>query len=209
MSEQHWESVHAGKAHDDVSWWQELDDVWIDLVDRTGLPPEARVVDVGSGSSVFVDALIERGFSDITLVDVSATALVRTLDRVRAQYGERADGVRTVVADVTTLRLDPPVDLWFDRAVFHFLTEEEDRQAYAEALQASLRPGGFAVVATFALDGPETCSGLPVQRYDADGLRAALGVPFWPGRAEKRVHVTPWGTRQPFTIVAVQRPSGL
>jgi hypothetical protein len=193
--------VHTTKDVDDVSWWQSPDALWIDLLDLAGEPTTVTVADVGSGASVLVDALVDRGHP-VVAVDVAPAALARVRDRL----GSRADAVRFVAADVRALRLDPPVQCWHDRAVFHFLVDEADRAAYREALQAGLAPGGLAVVATFAQDGPEQCSGLPVQRYDAAGLVAALG--FTPDdvvRTERRVHRT-WGGEQPFTVVAVRRP---
>lgn len=207
MTEPYWERVHAGKDVDDVSWWQPHDAVWVDLVETTGVPTSARIADVGCGSSTLVDALLSRGYGDITLLDVSATAMQRAVDRVRAEYGAAAEGVHPVIGDVTSTFLEPPVDVWFDRAVFHFLTEPEDIAAYVLSLRAGLRRGGFAVVSTFALDGPETCSGLPVARYDAPSLVAALDARAWEVlRTERRQHVTPWDAVQPFTSVVLRRP---
>ena len=207
MTEPYWEQVHAAKGVDDVSWWQPHDAVWVDLVESTGVPTSARIADVGSGSSTLVDALLSRGFGDITLLDVSATALQRAVDRVRHEYGAKADGVHALIGDVTTTILEPPVDVWFDRAVFHFLTDPEDVAAYVLALRAGLRRGGYAVVSTYALDGPDTCSGLPVTRYDATSLIAALDARAWEVlRTERRQHVTPWDAVQPFTTVVLRRP---
>ncbi|MFN8158824.1 MAG: class I SAM-dependent methyltransferase [Candidatus Nanopelagicales bacterium] len=207
MTEPYWEQVHAAKDVDDVSWWQPHDAVWVDLVESTGVPTSARIADVGSGSSTLVDALLSRGFRDITLLDVSATALQRAVDRVRNEYGAKADGVQALIGDVTTTILEPPVDVWFDRAVFHFLTDPEDVAAYVLALRAGLRRGGYAVVSTYALDGPDTCSGLPVTRYDATSLIAALDARAWEVlRTERRQHVTPWDAVQPFTTVVLRRP---
>ena len=207
MTEPYWEQVHAAKDVDDVSWWQPHDAVWVDLVEATGAPTSARIADVGSGSSTLVDALLSRGYRDITLLDVSATALQRAVERVQKEYGADADGVHAVVGDVTTTILEPPVDVWFDRAVFHFLTEPDDVAAYVLALRAGLRRGGYAVVSTFGLDGPETCSGLPVTRYDATSLIHALDARAWEVlRTERRQHVTPWDAVQPFTTVVLRRP---
>ncbi|HET7900017.1 MAG TPA: class I SAM-dependent methyltransferase [Candidatus Nanopelagicales bacterium] len=207
MTEPYWELVHAGKDVDDVSWWQPHDAVWVDLVESTGAPTSARIADVGSGSSTLVDALLSRGYRDITLLDVSATALQRAVERVQLEYGPKAEGVRAMIGDVTTTILEPPVDVWFDRAVFHFLTEPEDVAAYVLALRAGLRRGGYAVVSTYALDGPDTCSGLPVTRYDAESLIVALDARAWTViRAERREHVTPWDAVQPFTTVVLHRP---
>lgn len=193
-----WESVHASKAPDAVSWWQGPGEVWLDLLDGLRLRPDDPVVDVGSGSSLFVDALAAAGFRDLTALDVSATAL----DRIRERLAGR---VRTVVADVRTWTPPQRYALWHDRAVFHFLTEEADREAYRQVLRAGLAPGGYVTAAAFASDGPASCSGRPVQRYDPAGLTDALGFEAdQVVRSVRRVHRTPWGSGQPFTIVILQ-----
>jgi SAM-dependent methyltransferase len=207
MSADHWEQVHTATSVGEASWWQPADAVWVDLVDATGVATSARVADIGSGSSALVDALVGRGYTDITLLDLSGTALHRVVERVRAEFGERAAGVRALVGDVRTTVLEPPVDVWFDRAVFHFLTDPEDKAAYVLAMRAGVAPGGYAVVSTFAEDGPEECSGLPVARYDSDGLVTALDASRWTlVRSERRVHTTPAGVEQPFTTVVLRRP---
>jgi SAM-dependent methyltransferase len=194
VTSSHWESVHAEKGTD-VSWWQDTEDLWLDVIDGLTLDPTAPIVDIGSGSSPWVDAMCAQGFTDVTAVDVSAAAL----ERIRRRAGGR---VHLVVADARDFTPAAPVGLWHDRAVFHFLVEAEDRERYRETLRTWLRPDGYAVVATFAPDGPESCSGLPVQRYDAAGLAQALGLQLV--SAGRRIHHTPWGTQQPFTVVVLQ-----
>jgi SAM-dependent methyltransferase len=201
----HWESVHSTKPVDGVSWWQPEDELWLDLIDDLRMAPDDLVLDVGSGSSLLVDALLARGHRQLVAVDVSSSAL----ERIRERVGNRS-GVQLIAADVRTLRVEEPVALWHDRAVFHFLTDPADQRAYAESLRAALAPTGHVIVATFAPEGPEACSGLPVQRYDADALTTALG--FDPAdivRSEHRVHITPWGTTQPFTVVVLANGSGV
>jgi SAM-dependent methyltransferase len=197
----HWQVVHTTKAVDDVSWWQRPDDLWLDLIEDLGLEPGALVADVGCGSSLLVDALLATGRHRVVGVDLAQAAL----DRIRERLG-MPDDLTLVRADARELRLPEPAAVWHDRAVFHFLTTEDDRAAYSQSLAVNLAPGGHAIVATFATDGPESCSGLPVQRYDAEGLAAALALPGAEVvRAERRVHHTPWGTQQPFTIVVLHR----
>jgi SAM-dependent methyltransferase len=198
---EHWEGVHAEKGAGDVSWWQETDSLWLDLIERAGASPADPVVDVGAGASLLVDALLDAGFSDVTVLDISAAAL----DRVARRLGARAAGVRLVAADVTEFRGDRPYALWHDRAVFHFLTDPADRDAYRASLRANVAPGGLAVLAVFAPDGPETCSGLPVRRYDVQGLVDEIGAGFALVHAERRVHTTPWGSEQPFTVALLRR----
>jgi trans-aconitate methyltransferase len=194
MTESHWESVHATKGTE-VSWWQPADTLWIDIVDDLTLDPTVPVVDVGSGSSLFVDALVGAGFQDVTAVDVSATAL----DGIKARIGDRAQYVVTDIRDFVSASR---VGLWHDRAVFHFLVDAADQQRYGRNLRASLAADGYAIIATFAPDGPDSCSGLPVQRWAAADLAQALGLTLV--RAEHRIHTTPWNSRQPFTIAVLR-----
>jgi trans-aconitate methyltransferase len=193
--------VHAEKGAGEVSWWQEPDGLWLDLIERAGVSPADPVVDVGAGASLLVDALLDAGYSDVTVLDLSASAL----DRVSRRLGERAAGVRLVAGDITAFRGERPYALWHDRAVFHFLTDPADRAAYRESLLANLAPGGLAVLAVFAPDGPETCSGLPVRRYDVPQLVNEIGPGFTLVHGERRVHTTPWGAEQPFTVALLQR----
>jgi SAM-dependent methyltransferase len=159
------------------------------------------VVEVGGGASALVDGLLDRGYTDITVVDLSEGALAK----VRERLGPRAPGVRFHQGDARTLELGRAVDLWHDRAVFHFLIAEEDRSAYLESLRQALRPGGHVVFATFALDGPEKCSGLPVQRYSPETLGQALGDDYRLVRSLDRTHVTPTNKEQRFTYAVFQR----
>jgi SAM-dependent methyltransferase len=148
-----------------------------------------------------VDRLLDRGFTNVTLSDVSVTAL----DRTRARLGDRARLVRWVTADIRDLHLPRPVDLWHDRAVLHFQTTDEDRRAYVEALRRNLRPGGHAIFATFAADGPTRCSGLPVDRYSAEALSAVLGPGWRLLRSSVHTHPTPMGTEQRFQYALFRR----
>lgn len=200
-AEAHWQGVYEKNAPDRVSWYQAEPRLSLALIARAGIRPDARVVDVGGGASVLVDRLIDRGFADITVLDIAESALARS----RARLGPRAERVRWVVADVTGWRPEGSFDLWHDRAVFHFLTEAADRARYVEALRAALAPGGHAIVATFALDGPERCSGLPVVRYGPESLLAELGPGFTLVASEREEHVTPAGRVQPFTYALFRR----
>ncbi|MCU0278838.1 MAG: class I SAM-dependent methyltransferase [Candidatus Nanopelagicales bacterium] len=192
----HWQGVHSQKDVDDVSWWQEPDDLWLDLIEDLDLPSATPIVDVGSGSSMLADALVGLGYTQITALDISSAAL----DRIRERLGE---AVRYEAADVADFAPGSPVGLWHDRAVFHFLTSESARSGYGRSLHRALAADGHAIIATFAPDGPERCSGLPVQRYDADDLAAAVGLKLV--QAQRRVHRTPWGAEQPFTVAVLSR----
>ncbi len=199
---EHWDSTHAGRDVDGVSWWQPRDSVWSDLVVGLDLPPGAVVADVGSGSSTLVDALLDDGRFTVLAIDLSGVALSRVAERVGPH-----PRLTLLEGDVRDMSLPSAVEVWHDRAVFHFLTEESDRAAYRAAMRRALAPGGHVIVATFAPDGPETCSGLPVCRYDASALVSALGLsPAEVVDQQRRVHVTPWGSEQPFTVV-IARPA--
>jgi SAM-dependent methyltransferase len=190
----HWDGVYAGKADEELSWFQAAPGTSLELIARSGARPTWKIIDVGGGTSRLVDALLDRGFGAVTVLDISATALVRA----KARLGERGSSVVWVTADVTAWTPVGRYDLWHDRAVFHFLTEAKDKEAYVAALKAGVGEGGQIIIGTFALDGPERCSGLPVCRYDADGLAAALGTGFRLLETLPEVHVTPAGTAQRF-----------
>ena len=196
----HWDGVYDAKETDEVSWFEAVPEQSLRHVLAEGTP--GSVVDVGCGASLLVDELLDRGVDHVTLLDVAAEAL----DVVRRRLGERARQVELVVADVTTWIPPRAYDVWHDRAVFHFLTDPADQRAYAEVLARAVRPGGRAVVATFAEDGPERCSGLDVTRWDAESLAAALaGEAFDVLTSERHVHRTPGGVEQPFTWLVLRR----
>lgn len=199
----HWEQIH-GTTSTDVSWWQPREDLWLDLLDGLPLDTAAPIVDVGAGSSVWVDAMLDRGFQDVTAVDIADSAL----ERVRTRLGTDPR-LHLVVADVCTLRLGRQVALWHDRAVLHFLTTDEERSAYVATLLEHLAPGGYAVIAGFAEDGPESCSGLPVRRHSPEELAAVFAPHLASVRAGHRTHRTPWGAEQRFSIQVLRRSTGV
>jgi SAM-dependent methyltransferase len=191
---EHWESVYGAKAEDEVSWFQAHPGTSLLLVGRAGVGPEARIVDVGGGASRLVDALLEAGFRNLTVLDVAEGALAKA----RARLGERAAAVAWIAGDVRSWEPGAPFDLWHDRAVFHFMVRPEDRRAYRETMRRALRSGGHAIIGTFASDGPERCSGLPVQRYEPETLAAELGAEFRHVECVREGHVTPAGKVQRF-----------
>ncbi len=152
-----------------------------------------------------MDHLVAQGFGDITVLDLSGAALEVAKSRLKERYGARAHRIQWVVADATIWQPVRQYDLWHDRAAFHFLTDENDRAAYIERLARGLRAGGHAIIATFALDGPEKCSGLPVARYDSAGLGRTLGPMFTLRYTRRHEHVTPWGSRQVFQFSVFRR----
>lgn len=200
--EDHWNAVYTKKSADGVSWYTPHLERSLELIDGLELPPSATIIDVGGGASTLPEDLLARGYRHIDVLDISQEAL-----RVgRERLGERAGDLRWIVGDVTTEALVPGrYDLWHDRAVFHFLTDAADRARYVAQVQRSLKPGGWIVMATFGVRGPEKCSGLPVQRYDEDSLTATLGEDFERLRFIEESHTTPWGSEQAFVYGLFRR----
>ncbi|MBX3187713.1 MAG: class I SAM-dependent methyltransferase [Labilithrix sp.] len=197
----HWDDVYARKAPAEVSWFEASPALSLDLVTRAGLRLDGPIVDVGAGASTLVDALLARGHLDVTLLDVAESAFAAS----RARLAAHASRVHYVVSDVTHWTPSRTYALWHDRAAFHFLVSEADRAAYKRALAAALGPGGKAIVATFALDGPERCSGLPVQRYSAMTLAKELGDVLRLTDARAHLHRTPSGASQSFLYALFER----
>ena len=201
MTAPHWEEVYATRAANEVSWYQRDPATSVRLVEASSADRSAAIVDVGSGASFLVDRLLDDGYRDITLVDVSA----RALDGVRTRLGEPARSVTFVCSDALEWSPERAYDVWHDRAAFHFLTDDTDRARYVEVASMSVRPGGALIVATFAADGPTHCSGLPVRRHSAHDLAAAFGACFTVESSEREEHVTPAGVVQPFTWMVLRR----
>lgn len=190
----HWDHVYETRAPEEVSWYQPSPERSLALIERAGTGHDAAIIDVGGGASKLAGSLLDRGFTDVTVLDISENALTRA----REQLGAGAERVRWIVADVTEAELPRRYDLWHDRAVFHFLVEEVDRERYRALLRASTGPGAHVIVATFALDGPERCSGLPVVRYSPEALLEALGPGFSLIESDAEEHHTPSGAVQRF-----------
>ena len=191
----HWDEVYEKKGAEAVSWFRPHLERSLALVEAAGLGPDAAILDVGGGASTFVDDLLARGHRDVTVLDLSAAAL----DVARERLGPAAASVRWIVGDVTEVALpERSVDFWHDRAVFHFLRDEDTRRRYVDVVRRVVKPGGHVVVATFGPEGPERCSGLDVVRYDVDGLHAEFGAPFDKVGSRVEVHTTPWGSEQQF-----------
>lgn len=197
----HWTQVWAETEPDEVSWFQAEPTTSLDLIADLDLSPEARILDVGGGASRLVDHLLARGYANATVLDVAQPAL----ERARQRLGEAAEQVTWVVADVLAAELPDEVELWHDRAVFHFLTDPADRARYAEQVAASLAPGGHAIVATFSPEGPERCSGLPVRRYDAQAIADEVGEAFALVDTRREEHTTPWDAVQSFQYAVLER----
>lgn len=198
--EEHWEQVYRSRRPDEVSWYEASPDVSLRLVASVAPDPVA-IIDVGGGTSSLADRLVAAGWTDLTVLDVSGQAL----DVLRRRLATGSTAITLVRADVLDWRPDRTFDVWHDRAVFHFLTSADARSRYLRTAERAVPPGGAVVVATFAPDGPERCSGLPVCRYDQEGLVAQLGDAFEVVHGERVEHVTPGGATQPFTWVVARR----
>jgi len=195
----YWDDRYQQVGDTDVSWFQRHPIVSLDLIAAASIEPSTPVIDVGGGGARLVDHLLARGFTDITVLDVSGTALDRSRQRLAGP-----DAVNWLRADVLTWQPTRQWGLWHDRAVFHFLTEQIEQADYLDRLRNALCPGGTFVIGTFAVDGPDRCSGLPVCRYDAISLGGAIvsAIPTATiGTACREVHTTPNGSQQPFTWV--------
>ena len=192
--ESHWERVYREKDDSQLSWHQDDPTTSLELCDVAGMDAGSSVIDIGGGTSRFAEHLIERGLSDVSVLDVSQAALHRS----RRRLGALSAQVEWIASDVTTWNPDRSYDLWHDRSVFHFLNDAADRTAYQDQLYRCLLPGGHAIIATFALDGPETCSGLPVVRYDPEGLSEVLGDRLTLVSHRRQTHLTPWRNPQSF-----------
>ncbi|MEJ2453089.1 MAG: class I SAM-dependent methyltransferase [Candidatus Thiodiazotropha sp.] len=190
----HWQSIYREKSPLEVSWYQGEPRLSLELVRHCGLRHDEAIIDVGGGASVLVDFLFREGYTDLSVLDISAVAL----DSARDRMGEAAKHVKWIEADITDFEPLRRYALWHDRAVFHFLTEASDRDKYIACLKAGLRPGGHLVLASFAIGGPERCSGLPIVQYDASKLKAELGDEFVLVEERAEVHVTPAEKSQKF-----------
>ena len=191
----HWKELYHSTSPGKVSWYQENPATSLDFIEKTGLPKEAPILDVGSGASTLVDQLLLRGYRNLALLDVSTKALLLT----RQRLGGKATGVAWHHGDVTRYSLPEQYSLWHDRAAFHFLVDPSDRRAYVTSLRQGLRPQGHLILATFAVGGPTRCSGLDVTQYDTQKIATELGQDFRLIETLEELHQTPAGVEQLFS----------
>lgn len=197
----HWDHVYATKGEAEVSWYQDSPAISLAMIRAAGSDRDTAIIDIGGGASRLVDALLQDGYRDVAVLDLSANAL----EAAKKRIGQAASTVDWIVADATTWRPARTYDVWHDRAAFHFLTDPRDRAAYVERLRSTVKPGGHVIIATFAPDGPEKCSGLPVQRHDSASLEAELGPDFELVETRSETHHTPWGSSQAFQFSRFRR----
>ena len=199
--EEHWERVYATKSETEVSWYQAHPERSLELIRSAASSFSASILDVGGGASRLVDDLLGLGYSNLTVLDVSHSAL----DRSKARLGRRSKDVSWIVADITQWNPERTWDVWHDRAVFHFLITNEEQNSYISALEAATKSGSSAIISTFALDGPDRCSGLPVQRYSPLSLAARIGSKFKMVSQTSEAHTTPSGATQHFSSAVLER----
>jgi 2-polyprenyl-3-methyl-5-hydroxy-6-metoxy-1,4-benzoquinol methylase len=191
----HWEKVYTTKEPETVSWYRAHLETSVALIERAAHSRSASIIDIGAGESTLVDDLLARGYENITVLDISQTAL----DVTKKRLGPLAEQTKWIVADITQVALEPlAYDVWHDRAVFHFLTSTDQRAAYVRNVARSVRPGGHVIVSTFGPEGPTKCSGLEVVRYDANSLHNEFGVRFRLVESSNELHSTPFGATQQF-----------
>lgn len=200
VDRRHWDEAYVQKGEAGVSWFEETPTVSLDLIKALSGPKDS-LIDVGGGASRLAAHALRLGFGHVAMLDLSGESIARS----HAGMGSEADRVEWIVANVTTWKPGRRYDVWHDRAAFHFLTDEADRAAYVETLNAALSDTGQAIIATFALDGPERCSGLPVQRYSPETLVETLGPRFTLVNSVRHEHQTPWGSTQAFQFSVLAR----
>lgn len=192
----HWEKVYQTRKNDEVGWYQPYPEQSIDLIDSVATDKGDAIIDVGGGASLLIDTLIEKGYSRLSLLDISDAAL----QCVQQRLGEDAHNVEWFTSDITSFSPPHCFSLWHDRAVLHFLIDSADREKYLQVLKNALEPNAHVILATFAEDGPEMCSGLPVERYDREKMQHLLGEQFQLIEQRKEIHTTPSGVEQKFNF---------
>ena len=201
-AKEHWENIYQTKKSNEVSWHQEKPKTSLNLISETNLDKSTPIIDVGAGDSNLVDHLLAAGYRNITVLDVSSTAL----NRAKKRLGNKANGVKWVVSDLREFETNDRYDIWHDRAVLHFLTEKEEISRYAERVRRLLKPNGYSIVSTFSENGPKKCSGLDIKQYSEDSM-IKLFNDFEHIKSFEEEHLTPWGASQIF-IFNVFRKGG-
>jgi len=190
----HWEHIYSEKQATEVSWYQKRPLRSFELIKATGIDTSARIIDIGGGASTLADFILDAGYENLSVLDISHAAI----EQAKSRLGKRADKVTWYEHDITEFTPDEPFDVWHDRAVFHFLTEADDRTSYVGILSNALKPGAHAIIAAFNLDGPEKCSGLDIVQYSPETISAVLGDAFQLVETSTEEHVTPGGSSQSF-----------
>jgi len=199
--EQHWENIFQHKSDKQKSWYESYPTLSIAFIERLQLPKDAAIIDVGGGDSRLVDALLEKGYSNITVLDISATAIENTKRRL----DQNAQKINWIVGDILEFHSDLKFDLWHDRAAFHFLIAEDKIKKYVQLCETNTTPGGYLIVGTFSEKGPEKCSGLDVRRYSEASMSLRFEGKFERIKCVEENHITPFKTRQSFLFCSFKK----
>lgn len=197
----HWDNIYSTKAPHEVSWTQDNPATSLAFIHSFNLSRKASIIDVGGGESRLVDRLLDEGFEDITVLDISEQAITHT----RQRLGKSADKVSWVISDILEFETDKKFDVWHDRATFHFLTTTSEIEKYVKIAAGHIKPQGYLVMATFSEDGPPKCSGLEITQYSEGSLEQQLGAHFTKVRCLKEDHLTPFDTIQNFLFCAFRK----
>lgn len=197
----HWEKVYSTKQLNEVSWYQPNPSVSLTFIQELGIPRQASVIDIGGGDSLLADHLLAAGFTDITVLDISEAAI----ERAKKRLGANASKIKWVVTDITEFRPERTYDFWHDRATFHFLTTDNEVQTYLSISQKAINPGGKLLIGTFAENGPEKCSGLPVKQYSEESMSTTIRRWFEKIKCIHTDHLTPFNTIQHFLFCSFKK----
>ena len=198
----HWEQIYKTKQFDEVSWYQPTPETSLFFFEKFKIPKEAKIIDIGGGDSFLVDNLLDRGYKDITVLDISESAL----SRAKLRLGERSAKVKWIVADAATFKPTEIYDFWHDRAAFHFLTKEEEIENYINTVQSSIKPSGILVIGTFSEQGPKKCSGIEIRQYSEVSMTELLKSSFEKIKCISVEHKTPFDTIQQFVFCSFRKP---
>lgn len=197
----HWNEIYQTKDFEETSWYQQKPEVSLRLINSLDLPEDAEIIDIGGGDSYLADNLLELGYKNISILDISS----RAIERARKRLGIKAENVNWNVGDASEYQANEKFDLWHDRAAFHFLNEEQDIAAYISNLRTSLKPGGYFILGTFSEKGPDKCSGITVRKYSTDQMKELFQKDFEVLHLENIDHITPWDAKQNFTFGVFQK----
>lgn len=201
MGKEHWEKIFATKAENEVSWFQAYPKTSVSFLEWFNLPLNAKIIDIGGGDSHFVDALLDKGYTNVSVLDISQNAI----ERAKLRLGEKADQVTWIVTDITEFKPEVKFDFWHDRAAFHFLTSDEKVYKYVSIAEQSINSKGYLILGTFSENGPRKCSGLDIQQYNEASMSARFEVNFERIKCITEDHVTPFNTTQNFLFCSFQR----
>ncbi len=201
QKKEHWENIYGTKQANEVSWFQQYPKTSMEFIELFSLHKDSKIIDIGGGDSHFVDALLEKGFENITVLDISATAI----EKAKARLGQRAENVWWIVADITEFEPEEKYDFWHDRAAFHFLTTEEQADKYVEIANKGIAIGGHLVLGTFSENGPKKCSGLDIKQYSEVSMSAKFEKYFKRIKCITEDHQTPFNTIQNFMFCSFQK----